>query len=169
MLFKKTVAGRLHIMLALLGAVLVIDQGTKSLARQWLMGHAPIIYLDDFFRFEYAENSGAFLSLGAGLPDSVRFWLLTVAVGAFLVFATYILLTDPKITRITVWSLSLMVSGGFSNLLDRMFRTEGRVVDFMNMGIGNLRTGIFNVADMAIMAGLALFLFEIVRDMRRGA
>ena len=35
---------------------------------------------------------------------------------------------------------------------------EGHVVDFMNMGIGQLRTGIFNVADMAIMAGLFMLL-----------
>ena len=34
----------------------------------------------------------------------------------------------------------------------------GNVVDFMNMGIGNLRTGIFNIADMAIMAGLFMML-----------
>jgi signal peptidase II len=36
---------------------------------------------------------------------------------------------------------------------------DGRVIDFLNVGIGGLRTGIFNVADVAIMVGVALFLF----------
>ena len=48
-----------------------------------------------------------------------------------------------------------MISGGFSNLYDRI-TNHGGVVDFMNMGVGSLRTGIFNVADMAIMAGVLL-------------
>jgi signal peptidase II len=146
-----------------------LDQGTKVLAQQYLMGEPPIIYWGDLFRFEYAENSGAFLSLGAGLPDSVRFLLLTVVVGVILLGACYMLLTDPKISKLSIWALSLMVSGGASNLLDRMFRAEGRVVDFMNMGVGPLRTGIFNIADVAIMAGLFLFLFEIVKDSGRRA
>ncbi len=165
----KPSPGRVRLLLILLVAMLVVDQGTKTLAREYLMGHAPMIFLGDLFRFEYAENSGAFLSMGANLPDNVRFWLLTVAVGGFLAFASIILMTDPKISRGTVWALALMVTGGASNLLDRMFRTEGRVVDFMNMGVGSLRTGIFNVADMAIMAGLAIFLIEIAKDGRRGA
>ena len=41
-----------------------------------------------------------------------------------------------------------------SNLLDRI--TYGKVIDFMNLGLGPVRTGIFNVADMAIMLGAAI-------------
>jgi signal peptidase II len=160
---------RLRLLLVLLLVMISLDQGTKVLAQQYLMGEPPIIYWGDLFRFEYAENSGAFLSLGAGLPDSVRFLLLTVVVGVILLGACYMLLTDPKISKLSIWALSLMVSGGASNLLDRMFRAEGRVVDFMNMGVGPLRTGIFNIADVAIMAGLFLFLFEIVKDSGRRA
>jgi signal peptidase II len=50
--------------------------------------------------------------------------------------------------------VALFVAGGASNLLDRI--TYGKVVDFMNVGLGPLRTGIFNVADMAIMLGAAI-------------
>jgi signal peptidase II len=38
------------------------------------------------------------------------------------------------------------------------------VIDFMNLGIGPLRTGIFNVADMAIMLGVGLVLLETYRS-----
>jgi signal peptidase II len=35
------------------------------------------------------------------------------------------------------------------------------VTDFLNVGIGNLRTGIFNIADMAIMTGALLLLWKL--------
>jgi signal peptidase II len=58
-------------------------------------------------------------------------------------------------------ALVLFVAGGASNWVDRALR--GNVVDFLNVGIGPLRTGIFNVADMAIMLGIALWLFAELR------
>ena len=42
-----------------------------------------------------------------------------------------------------------------------MFRPGGRVIDFMNMGIGSLRTGIFNYADVIIMVGMGIYLLSI--------
>ena len=54
--------------------------------------------------------------------------------------------------------LILFVGGGVSNLLDRII--HGAAVDFMNVGIGPLRTGIFNVAAVAIMLGVGIVLLE---------
>jgi signal peptidase II len=51
----------------------------------------------------------------------------------------------------------LVAAGGAGNLVDRIVR-DGRVIDFMNLGLGPVRTGIFNMADVQIMAGLALLL-----------
>jgi signal peptidase II len=68
--------------------------------------------------------------------------------------------------RRRVWSLvgvSPSLAGGASNWLDRA--ATGRVVDFMNVGLGPLRTGIFNVADVAIMCGAAV---RVLGEMRRG-
>ena len=56
-------------------------------------------------------------------------------------------------------AVALLLAGGIGNLLDRLFH-GGLVIDFLNMGIGPLRTGIFNVADMAIMAGFALLFLQ---------
>jgi signal peptidase II len=56
-------------------------------------------------------------------------------------------------------SVALIVGGGVSNLVDRL-RYGGYVVDFLNVGIGPVRTGIFNVADMAIMVGVVLWAFS---------
>ena len=51
---------------------------------------------------------------------------------------------------------AFVVAGGVSNWVDRVVR--GSVVDFMNVGVGSLRTGVFNVADVAIMVGVAALL-----------
>ena len=59
----------------------------------------------------------------------------------------------PRIAQI---GLCLIFGGGVSNLIDRVAR--GWVIDFLNVGIGSLRTGIFNVADMALMLGVAIVL-----------
>jgi len=52
----------------------------------------------------------------------------------------------------------LFLAGGASNLVDRI--AMGTVIDFLNIGFGPVRTGIFNVADVAIMAGIGLLLLE---------
>ena len=52
----------------------------------------------------------------------------------------------------SMFGLTLFVAGGASNWMDRLF--HGSVVDFLNVGIGPLRTGIFNMADAAIMVGV---------------
>jgi signal peptidase II len=50
---------------------------------------------------------------------------------------------------------SLICGGGIGNLIDRVARS-GYVVDFLNCGIGRLRTGIFNAADFAITLGVVM-------------
>jgi signal peptidase II len=65
-------------------------------------------------------------------------------------------LVRTHLTNIQRFSLTLFFAGGASNLIDRIYR--GSVIDFMNVGIGGLRTGIFNVADLAIMLGMALLI-----------
>lgn len=135
----------------------VADQFTKYLANQYLIGREPISYLNDFFVLIYSINHGAFLGLGHTLPEHLRTIIFSVLVGIFLIaFTVYVLLNKSFTTWHNI-ACGLIISGGFSNLYDRI-TNNGGVVDFMNMGIGSLRTGIFNVADMAIMAGTFLLI-----------
>ena len=134
------------------------DQVTKYTAKHFLEGQRSHSYLGDMFRLGYAENSGAFLSLGSNLPDTVRTLIFTGLAGVFLVFFAVYLLRNQTINRLAMIAGSLIVAGGIGNLIDRVVN-NGAVIDFLNVGIGSLRTGIFNVADMSIMAGIFLFLF----------
>jgi signal peptidase II len=60
-------------------------------------------------------------------------------------------------------ALGLLLAGGVGNLIDRI-NQNGHVTDFLNVGIGPVRTGIFNVADMAIMAGAGLLFWLSFRQ-----
>lgn len=66
----------------------------------------------------------------------------------------------------TVVAWSLVLSGGLGNLVDRIIN-DGRVIDFMNIGIGSLRTGIFNVADVYITVGVVVLVFQSLQRPRR--
>jgi signal peptidase II len=146
---------RLILCAAILAASVGCDQVTKRIAVKELSTAAPRSFLWDVFRLQYAENRGAFLSLGADLSHDVRWWLLTMGVGGILLGLLFYALLNKQLDRLQVGSLALVFSGGFSNLIDRLTQ-NGVVVDFMNVGIGPLRTGIFNVADIAIVVGVVL-------------
>lgn len=139
-----------------IAATIGVDQLTKWMSKLWLKGRHPIIVGPDLFRFQYAENPGAFLSLGDSLPDWARFAVFVVLVSIGLLALLWMAVFGDGLRRWETIGLSLMVGGGVSNLIDRL-AYDGIVVDFMNCGIGWLRTGIFNVADMAILAGAGIF------------
>jgi signal peptidase II len=111
-------------------------------------------------RLEYVENTGGFLGLGADWPDAVRMTLFRTGTGLVLLVMVGLAVRLHWHGRrlIGVW---LVFAGGASNWVDRVAR--GSVVDFMNVGVGPLRTGIFNVAEVAIMVGAAVLLLDVFR------
>ncbi|MBS2027740.1 MAG: signal peptidase II [Deltaproteobacteria bacterium] len=145
---------RLLILSLLLLGTIACDQSTKRVAQIALEPGHVTHYLGDTVRLQLAENPGAFLSLGAMLSVHARFAVFTVGVSIVLLGMLAWAVTTRRITRLQLVGCALIVGGGASNLADRVF-AHGRVVDFMNLGVGGLRTGIFNVADVAIMIGVA--------------
>jgi signal peptidase II len=114
--------------------------------------------MGDVFQLQYTPNEGGFLGLGAGLPASVRFWLFTVLVGAVLVGALRFVWVSQEMNHpVNILGVSLTIGGGLGNLIDRLLN-DGKVVDFVSVGVGDLRTGIFNLADVAIMIGPGVLL-----------
>lgn len=162
-----TLVRRWCLIVLLVAATVGCDRVTKHIAAQRLAGLPTQSYLADTFRLGYAENVGGFLSLGAGLPAPVRTMIFTSATGVLLLLLIAAAWRNGWDRWRTV-ALSLFIAGGASNWIDRF--TTGRVVDFLNVGVGNVRTGVFNVADMAIMAGVVLLLAAELRTSRtRGA
>lgn len=135
------------------------DQATKLLASEHLPKFHMTSYLNDILRVGYTENIGAFLGLGNNLAEGTRFWILVILVGVFLFGLLAYLILNSKQNLTSLIALSLVFSGGLSNFYDRVVN-NGAVIDFLNIGLGSIRTGIFNVADIAIMLGVFLLIFS---------
>ena len=159
----KTLVARCCAVLFLVAGTVGCDGVTKHLAAETLAGLPVQSFLADTIRLSYTENAGAFLSLGETLPEWARTSLFVVATGALLLLLVVIAWRSAW-RRWQTLALSLFIAGGLSNWIDRL--VDGKVVDFLNVGIGGLRTGVFNVADMAITVGAAVFLLAEFRASR---
>ena len=140
----------------------IVNQTTKTMARHYLYGNGIVSYWGDVIRLQYAKNPGAFLSIGAELPIHIRSSVLSMGnlLVVALVFLYAIFYNSLKSTAVV--ALSLICGGGVGNIIDR-FCFDGYVTDFMNLGIGVIRTGIFNVADFALTAGIVMLALCAVR------
>jgi len=135
------------------------DQATKSIVREEIDYHAYIHVVGDFAYLTKVENPGAFLSLGHRLPEIWRDWLLLYLPGILLLGGVAFMLILRPANLFPITGYCFMIGGGVGNLIDRY--RYGTVTDFMNIGIGSVRTGIFNMADVSIMVGLGILLFGI--------
>jgi len=148
-------SSRVLLLLACLATV-GCDRISKHAAASLLTGAADRSFLGDTIRLSYAENSGGFLSIGADLPLERRLIVFTIGTGLMLAGLAFIAIRS-RWQGARLLGAALVLAGGASNLIDRL--ATGVVVDFMNVGVGPLRTGVFNVADVAIMGGVVLIAF----------
>lgn len=160
MLRARTHAARTLLTLLLLFSCVGCDQVIKELARTYLAFQPPLSCCHDVVRLHYVENAGAFLGLGWNLSEEMRILVFQIAVGIGLLALFVVLLRSQNHPRGFLIAWTLILSGGIGNVLDRLLH-HGRVTDFMNLGIGSLRTGIFNVADVFITAGVVWLLLTL--------
>jgi signal peptidase II len=156
--------------LALITLILVscvgCDQVTKSIAKASLASSAPISLLNDSIRVEYTENPGGLLSLGASLPSEIRFLFFVIFVSATLILTLALAVNMRSFNLMQLIGMCLVAAGGVGNFLDRLFN-NGAAIDFLRLGIGPLQTAIFNLADVAIMAGALVFLLASAKTKSR--
>ncbi|HKJ24185.1 MAG TPA: signal peptidase II [Myxococcota bacterium] len=144
------------------------DHATKHLARETLGGSPAISLAADTVRFQLTENPGGFLSLGAHLPPELRrVFFLAFAPLAMVLVAIPILRSRSRSFG-PVFALALVAGGGLANWVERLWN-DGAVTDFVSVGIGSLRTGIFNLADVFVLAGVAVLLVTGLGESPPGA
>jgi signal peptidase II len=161
-----TRASRIVLAAAVALASVACDQGTKHIAVSALRDRPPVEFFDRTVRFFYAENPGAWGSLGAQWPAPLKQAIFIALPLLFLAAAVVYLARRQETTRAEVVAIALLVGGGLGNLCDRL--AHGYVVDFMYVGRGWLATNVFNVADLAIVAG-AVLMFVVSRRRPRVA
>ncbi|MHB1133514.1 MAG: signal peptidase II [Chloroflexota bacterium] len=162
-----TFGRRVTTLALVLALTLGVDRASKLWAIATLQGLPRQSFLGDLFRLEYAENRGSFLSLGAGLGDEARFWLLVVVLGlvlgGMLLFALF-----ARLRQKALIGLAFIIGGGLGNWIDRLLY-DNVVVDFMNVGLGGLRSGVFNIADLFLEVGIGFIIWDQLRGERNSA
>jgi signal peptidase II len=160
---------RAAIFASLLALVVALDQGSKAWARTLPVSPAgcavpdaliarecrgvPRPLIEGYWEWELAFNTGAAFSRFDGARVLLGV-IAVVALGALGVMA-WRARPEQRLRRI---ALALIAGGALGNLIDRV--RDGAVTDFVRWRIGEARWPIFNVADAALLIGVALFLIE---------
>ncbi len=143
--------GLLFLGLAVL--VVVTDQLTKRVMEDRLRGQRSIPLIDDILRLTYVQNRGAAFGL---LQDQTTFFVLVGVIVIGVIAASYRYL--PRSGFMLHLALGLQLGGAIGNLIDRI--RQGYVVDFVDFGYHANWWPVFNVADSAIVVGVALLAFN---------
>lgn len=137
---------------ALFASWVTADFITKRVAEDALTLHVPRSVVGDWFRFTLTYNPGAAMNFSLGDSSRVMF---TIIAGVMLVVIFRMYRQTPNADRWQAVALALIAGGALGNLLDRLRSARG-VVDFIDVGAGDVRFWTFNVADMGVTVGAAL-------------
>ncbi len=146
--------------LSLAFIVVIFDQLSKYLIQSNFSLYQSSSIIGDFLKFTYIANPGLAFGISAGDLS----WLLFLVTVLITLYITRLLLVDRKIIKYEHVALNFILGGAIGNLIDRgltlfgIYGYEG-VIDFIDMGIGSYRWYIFNIADLSVSIGIALFIF----------
>jgi len=161
-------APRTLAILTLLATQIGCDQASKEVAEHSLKGESPVFMLGGVLKFVYAENPGAFLGLGASFSPELRFFLFVLGVGFALSGALIFLLWKDSLSKSATLAGAFLLAGGFGNFIDRV-AASGVVTDFVQLRVGQLQTGIFNIADVQIVvAAIVLVIVSVYAEAKHG-
>ncbi len=140
-------------------STVLIDSVTKS----WFWQARPDLFVGNYFNliyFEAHQNTGIMLGIAAQLNPTTRLLIGVMLVGIILVSLLSILLYKGFTNHTTCLAWGLLLGGGISNLIERM--KSGSVSDFILIDLGSFQSGIFNLADVANLAGLFILIGYII-------
>lgn len=162
---KKTFITKTKLTIIFSIIILLLDQIVKAVAINITNGNSVEI-IKGVLNFTYVSNPGGAFGIGA---DSTTFLLINVLVIFLLI--RFMITQKDRIDVKTNTSLLLIISGGISNLIDRIFR--GGVVDFIDISPA-INFPKFNFADICIVIGWILFVLfaaihtnEIIQERKK--
>ena len=143
-----------HVLIGI--ATILIDQITKIAAASSLSS-GSITMIPGFFRFTYAENSGAAWSMLEG-----KMWFFYIITVIALIAMVMFYRNQADSDELIKVSLVLMMAGTIGNFIDRLCFQHVR--DFLDFTIFGYDFPIFNVADMALCIGVFLIIVDVLLE-----
>lgn len=133
---------------------LLLDALSKLWAEQALQPYQPIPLLGDFFRLTLGYNTGVAFGMFANGGSGPLIVTGLVIVGLMVWFTRS--LQTGQFPRAAGWPIGLLLGGAIANFVDRFW--DGRVTDFLDVGLGTARWPTFNLADSFILIGIGWLL-----------
>ena len=145
--------------MSLIGIIVVIvalDQWSKWMIKTSynLYQSEPII--EGFFYFTYVTNDG--MAFGLSFPGGKTILLVVTLILTGVIM--WMLWKEKNSHNLIRYGLTLILAGAIGNMIDRIL--YGKVVDFLDIMIGNFNWYIFNVADSAVTSGMILFILHAI-------
>ena len=141
--------------------IIILDQVFKVLAEKYLSGILTMPLIPDVFHLTYLQNDSMVFGFLGGLSDQAKGVLmivLSVVTAAVLVGITIFLFTRRVKSKFLIFSLALIIGGGFGNLIDRVFRRY--VIDYLDFRLINF--SVFNFADCCVVVGTIFVMIYIL-------
>lgn len=139
--------------------IFVIDQLTKYIIVSKLELWEQISVIGNFFLITSHRNTGAAFSI---LEDQ-RWFFVVITIVVVIGIVWYLQKVKKLGNKLLPLALSLVLGGALGNFLDRAL--TGEVVDFLQFNFGSYTFPIFNIADSAIVVGVALIIYDSFREM----
>ncbi len=151
--------------LTIAAAVLIVDQATKFwLLERFDIAAAGRVAVAPFFDLVLVWNRGISYGLFPQDGDLGRWVLVGVKLSAAIILGLLLARTSRRITAL---AFGLIIGGALGNAIDRI--VHGAVADFFLLHWRGFEWYVFNVADVAIVAGVIGLLYESVFDRRKNA
>lgn len=154
--------------------VVLLDQLTKLIVTDTIpLYEIGSSFFGGFLRIVHVNNPGIAFSIGQGWSLAVRGILFRIIPLIVIIVVLGVYMRNDDFSTLQRWSIAGIIGGGFGNLIDRFFRTEGVVdfIDFQWFGIAKApfkflrweRWPTFNIADSAVVVcGILLLLSFII-------
>jgi len=139
----------------IIGLTVIIDQISKIIIKESMYLGQSVKVVGNFLRLTYVENPG--IAFGIRVSNPVIFTILSLLASIGIVFYIFYHRNGDNILK---YSLSIILGGALGNLVDRLF--FNKVVDFIDVGIGNVRWPVFNVADSAVVIGMFILFYAMI-------
>jgi len=149
---------RRAVVVGVAGFVFLLDQFSKSVLPELLLGGSPREIIGNTLQLIRSENRGGLFGLFQGSAPILALLSLGVVVALLIVHDREAERRPSPLTLAT----GLLIGGALGNLLDRL--TMGYVLDFLDLGVGTLRFWTFNVADIGISLGVLIMLLSALRS-----
>ncbi len=150
------------ITLIIIALLIAVDQIIKLLVIEHLKPIGSLPLIDGFIQLNYAENTGAAFGSFSGKTSFLSVFTFVIIVAGMV----YLLVKKRKVD-VEYVCITLIISGGLGNLIDRVFR--GYVVDYIEPLF--MEFAIFNFADILVTCSCIVLviwmLYDIYRDGKR--